>query len=312
MVEGYQKIRGVVPPMVTPLLGQNELDVDGLARLVEHILAGGVSGLFLLGTTGEGPSLSYSLRRELLERTCKLVEGRVPILACITDTSFTESVNLANYAEACGCHAAVISSPYYFAPDQPELMEYIEHVVQQISLPLYLYNMPGLTKVHFSPDVIRAAMDIPGIVGLKDSSCSMLYFHQIRELIGDRDDFGLLVGPEEMLAETVLLGGDGGVNGGANLFPKLYTELYKAAEGRDLDRMTRLHKEVLSVAHTLYTVGKHGSALIKGLKCALSLEGICNDVMDEPFQRFREPEREQVAALLRELKKKVDAALSCS
>jgi 4-hydroxy-tetrahydrodipicolinate synthase len=311
MVEGYQKIRGVVPPMVTPLKGQNVLDVEGLERLVEHILAGGVSGLFLLGTTGEGPSLSYSLRRELLERTCRLVNGRVPVLACITDTSFTESVNLARRAAECGCHAAVLSAPYYFAPGQPELIEYIEHIVQQISLPLYLYNMPGLTKVNFSPEVIRTAMDIPGIVGLKDSSCSMLYFHQIRALIGERDDFSLLVGPEEMLAETVLLGGDGGVNGGANLFPRLYVELYKAAEARDLDRMTRLHKEVLSVAHTLYTVGSHGSALIKGLKCALSLEGICCDVMEEPFQRFRAAERERVSSVLRELKMKVDAAVNC-
>ncbi|QHI70887.1 dihydrodipicolinate synthase family protein [Tichowtungia aerotolerans] len=303
-------MKGIVPPMVTPLKSQDELDVEGLERLVEHIIKGGVSGLFLLGTTGEGPGLSYALRRELLERTCKLVNGRVPVLACVTDTSFTESVHLAQVAADCGCHAAVLSAPYYFVPDSPELIEYVAHITSQIPLPLYLYNMPGLTKVNFSMDVLKAAMDMPGIVGLKDSSCSMLYFHQVRALIGERDDFGLLVGPEEMLAETVLLGGDGGVNGGANLFPRLYVELYKAAENKDMERISRLQKEVLAVAHSLYTVGSHPSSLIKGLKCALSLEGICSDVVAEPFQSFRSKEREQVASLLGDLKGKIDTALN--
>jgi 4-hydroxy-tetrahydrodipicolinate synthase len=79
--------------MITPLRGRDELDVAGLERLIEHIVNGGVNGLFILGTTGEGPSLSYRLRRELIERTCRLVNGRVPILVGITDTAFVESVN---------------------------------------------------------------------------------------------------------------------------------------------------------------------------------------------------------------------------
>lgn len=301
MLDGYKKIRGIIPPMITPLKSQDELDVEGLEHLVEHILAGGVHGLFLLGTTGEGPSLSYRLRRELLERTCKLVDGRVPVLACVTDTSFVESINLAAHAAECGCHAAVASAPYYFAPDQPELMEYVEHLAEKMPLPLYLYNMPGLTKVSFSADVIKQAMDVPGIIGLKDSSCSMLYFHEIRALIGEREDFGLLVGPEEMLGETVLLGGDGGVNGGANLCPALYVELYHAAESRNVEKMWELHCKVIELSRTVYHVGRHPSSIIKGLKGALSLLGVCDDFMADPYHRFRQPEREKMRQVLLEL-----------
>src|SRR5580693_5577452 len=106
-------LTGIVPPMVTPLRGRDELDLLGLERLVEHILSGGVSGLFILGTTGEGPSLSYQLRRELIRRVCKQVNHRVPILVGITDTAFVESVNLARSAADYGAAAVVLAPPYY-------------------------------------------------------------------------------------------------------------------------------------------------------------------------------------------------------
>ena len=93
--------------MVTPLRGRDELDLPGLERLIEHILKGGVSGLFILGTTGEGPSLSYHLRRELIQRTCRQVQGRVPVLVGITDTAFVESLDLARHAAAAGADALI-------------------------------------------------------------------------------------------------------------------------------------------------------------------------------------------------------------
>jgi 4-hydroxy-tetrahydrodipicolinate synthase len=83
--------RGIIPPIVTPLRARDELDVAGLEKLIEYILAGGVHGLFVLGTTGEAPSLSYRLRRETIERTCRQVAGRVPVLVGITDTAFVEA-----------------------------------------------------------------------------------------------------------------------------------------------------------------------------------------------------------------------------
>src|ERR1044071_1555970 len=95
-------LRGVIPPFPTPLLESDVLDVAGLERLIEHVINGGVTGLFILGTTGEGPSLSYRLRRELIERTCRLVSGRLPVLVGITDTSFVESIELARLATTSG------------------------------------------------------------------------------------------------------------------------------------------------------------------------------------------------------------------
>ncbi len=290
------QLQGIVPPLITPLRERDTLDVPGLERLVERLITGGVSGLFILGTTGEGPSLSYRLRRELIERTCKLAAGRVPVLVGITDTSFTEAVQLARFAAEQGTHSVVAAAPYYFPAGQAELIEYLEDLIKELPLPLFLYNMPGLTKVSFEQETIRAAMQWEKVIGIKDSSCDMIYFHKLLRLTRERPDWSLLVGPEELTAEAVLLGAHGGVNGGANIHPRLYVDLYKAAAAQDLPRVRELQGRVMELASRIYAVGRHKSAIIKGIKCSLSLLGVCEDQMAEPFHRFREPER----ALVRE------------
>ena len=292
--------------MVTPLRGRDELDLAGLERLIEHILAGGVSGLFILGTTGEGPSLSYSLRRELVERTCRLVQGRVPVLVGITDTAFVESVNLARHAATAGADALVIAPPYYFAEGQPELEEYLDHLLAELPLPLFLYNAPMNTKVQYGLGAVRRAMDKPQVIGLKDSSRDMNYFQQVVGLLKHRPDWSLLIGPEELLMEGVLAGGHGGVPGGANLFPRLYVQLCEAAHAGDASRTKQLHAQVMRVSESLYQVGHHPSAVIKGIKCALGCLGICDDFMAEPFHRFRNGERARVQSCLRELTASVE------
>jgi len=292
--------------MVTPLRARDELDAAGLARLIEHILSGGVSGLFILGTTGEGPSLSYRLRRELITRTCRQVRARVPVLVGITDTAFVESVSLARHAADAGAEALVLAPPYYLPEGQPELQEYLNHLVAELPLPLFLYNMPALTKVQYEMESLRRAMDMPRIVGLKDSSGNLSYFKDAVGLLKHRPDWTLLVGPEELLAESVRAGGHGGVNGGANLFPKLYVQLYRAARAGDGPRTQELHAQVLQNSQSLYRIGHYSSSIIKGIKCALACEGICDDFMAEPFHRFRASERARVERCLPELKASVE------
>jgi dihydrodipicolinate synthase/N-acetylneuraminate lyase len=294
-------LTGIIPPMVTPLRGRDELDVAGLEKLVEHILAGGVNGLFILGTTGEGPSLSYRLRRELVERVCKQVKNRVPVLVGITDTSFVESVNVAQAAGKCGADALVVAPPYYLPEAQPELQEYLDHLVPELPLPLYIYNMPALTKVHFELETVRRAMDEPRIVGLKDSSGDLDYFKNAAELIRQRPDWSLLIGPEEKLLDSLQLGGDGGVSGGANLFPKLYVKVVEAHRAGNFARAQELQKQIQRVSDSFYRIGKYSSSIIKGIKCALSCLSVCDDFMAEPFRRFRAGERDLVQARLKEI-----------
>jgi dihydrodipicolinate synthase/N-acetylneuraminate lyase len=294
-------LRGIIPPMITPLLDRDTLDVAGLERLIEHILSGGVHGLFILGTTGEAPSLSYRLRYELIERVCGQVNRRVPVLVGITDTCFTESVNTANKASDAGAAAVVLAPPYYFPAGQAELIEYLEHLTPELPLPVFLYNMPSLTKAVFEPDTVKAAAQISGIVGIKDSSGNMVYFHQLQSILRDHPDFSLLVGREELLAESVLLDGHGGICGGANFIPKLYVDLYNAACSRDMPTVEALHEKVMQISSAIYNVGRYGSSYLKGLKCTLSCMNICSDFLAEPFHRFRREEHDKIQQYVKEL-----------
>ena len=278
-----QPLRGIIVPMVTPLLERDKLDVAGLERLIEHILTGGVQGVFILGTTGEAPSLSYRLRSELIQRVCDHVKKRVPVLVGITDTSFVESINISCKAKNAGAQAIVLAPPYYFPAGQSELLEYLDHLTRELPLPLFLYNMPSYTKLVFEPETIRAAAEYPGIVGIKDSSGNMVYFRRLQSLLKDHPDFSLLMGREELLAEAFLLGGHGGVCGGANLIPELYVELYNAACLKDLPKVKALHKKVME------------------FNTAVSCVGICSDFLAEPFHRFRRAEHEVIERYVKEL-----------
>jgi len=288
-------LRGIIPPMATPLLAPDTLDVEGVGRLIEHILTGGVGGLFIMGTTGEGPSLAHRLRRELIEQTCRIVAGRLPVLVGVTDTSLTESLSLASQAADCGAAAIVVAQPCYFPASQADILEYLKRLAAESSLPVFLYNIPSHTKLAFAPETVRAAADVPGIVGLKDSCGDIEKFRQFQAALADKPDFTLLIGPDKLAAPAVAMGAHGAVSGGANLFPKLYVSLYEAALAGDQATVDALQEKVVRIYDTIYHAVQDPSSYVKGLKCALSCMGICGDIMARPLQRLTEPQRQIIA-----------------
>jgi 4-hydroxy-tetrahydrodipicolinate synthase len=223
------------------------------------------------------------------------VAKRIPVLVGIADTSFVESVNMAQTAFKYGANAVVLAPPYYFPAGQPELLEYLEHLLPEMPLPLFLYNMPAMTKINFSLETVLSAASMDGVAGFKDSSGNLIYFKSLLLALKNKPDFSMFIGPEELLAEAVLAGGHGGVNGGANIFPRLYVNLYEAAVNKDTQAVAILQDRVMEISKNLYSAGKHGSSYLKGVKCALSCLGICSDFMAEPFHKFREQEHQKIA-----------------
>jgi dihydrodipicolinate synthase/N-acetylneuraminate lyase len=289
-------LRGLIPPMATPLAAPDRLDAPATQRLISHILAADVQGLFILGSTGEGVSLSHRTRRELIELTCRQAGTKVPVLVAITDTSREESLELANFAAEQGASGLVLAAPYYFPLTHEELAGYVERLARDLPLPFFLYNMPSHTKVSFEPRTVRRLADLPNLQGLKDSSGDLEYFRQVLAAVSGHPDFALLMGPEELLADAMRIGGHGGVCGGANLYPQLFTKLYQAVRNGDSAEVAQLQDVVLRIGRGVYT----GSYLC-GLKYALSLAGICSDVMAEPFQPLQAAHREQVRRTLLEI-----------
>jgi 4-hydroxy-tetrahydrodipicolinate synthase len=293
-------LQGIVPPVITPLTEKGDIDQVGLAKLLKHLKDGGVHGLFILGTTGEGPALGMERQKRMIQETLRLNDGALPVLVGISAAALEDSFALADFAWRQGADALVCAPPCYFQPGEDELMDYYRTVSANVRLPLFLYNMPSMTKVLMKPALVLRLAELPNVRGYKDSSGNMCDLHEVLLGLKGRDDFSVFVGPEELLAEAVLFGADGGVAGGANLNPELFVAMYNAARAADVPNMRRLQRDIYS-QRRLYSIGRYQSSIIKGIKSALSLKGICQDTMAMPFHHFLSPERTKVDRVLRQL-----------
>jgi len=289
-----EPLKGIIPPMATLLLDDDHLDKEGTGQLIEHLIAGGVHGIFILGTTGECTNISYKLRRELITLSCKLVNGRVPVLVGITDTSLEESLALSHLSKEAGATAVVAAPPYYYGLGESELITYFNKLADNLTLPLYLYNMPSHTKTMMTQKAVLELSNHPNVYGLKDSSGQAVFFNAMIYAFRNRPDFTLLVGPEEMMAATVLMGGHGGVSGGANVFPKLFVDLYHAADKGDLKEVGRLQEMAMELADEIYAMGSYGSSFLKGLKASMFILGIGTGYLASPLSAFEKEEIEVI------------------
>ena len=301
MADSPPRFHGIVPPLATPLVDRDTLDAAGLERLVEHVLGGGVHGLFVLGTTGEGPALPMAVRREVVERTVRQVAGRVPVLVGISDTVLSESLALSRFAADTGAAAVVAAPPYYFPAGQEPLERWCRALVAGLPLPLLLYNMPEMVKVILEPETVRRLADSQRIVGLKDSGGDLGTFAGYSKIVREvRPDWSLLIGPEQMLPQAHALGGHGGVCGGANVAPRIFVDLQAALERDDEVAAAGLQQKVLALGR-LYDVSKEPGRVIVGVKAALAALGICGDTSAAWFERLDDAGRARVAEIVREL-----------
>ena len=295
-------LNGIIAPMITPLSENGKLDVKGLEKLITHLISGGVHGIFLLGTNGEGPSLSYELRKELITNACKYVDHRIPVLVGITDTSFEGSLEIAEHAKEVGADAVVVAPPYYFPVSQKEMISYLEDLIPLLPLPFMLYNMPSCTKLNLSLETVKRAKEL-GAIGIKDSSGNMTYLYFLMEEFKNSPEFSIITGTELFIPETIMHGGHGAVAGGANIYPRLFVNLYEASLVNDKETISLLREKVMKIYDTIYSVGKYNSRIIKGTKAALSVMGICNDYIAHPLRKFKAKERKKIKKYIEEFNK---------
>ena len=288
--------------MVTPLDAKRRLDKKGTRNMVRHLLKGGVDGIFLLGTTGEGPHLSYAVREELVKTVCGLVKGRVPVLVGITETDLDDAVAFAAKCKAYGAAAVVAAPPYYFKLTQAECVAWFAEMADRLPLPLVVYDMPAHTDTIIEPATIAKLAAHPNIVAMKDSSSIIALFNKFRIALEPyAEKFSLFMGPDEAMGEAVLLGADGGVCTGANLWPAQFKAMYLAAKAGDVETVRRLQRFTTMSSYLLYGLGQGQIGFLKGVKCALAEMGLIQNVLAAPFAPFAGRERAQVKAALKKL-----------
>lgn len=289
-------LKGIIVPMVTPLIRPDEPDTEHLQNLIDHITDKQVTGIFILGTTGEVSALKTSVRRIIVETACKYANHRTIMLVGIADTPLPEALTLARAAADNGADGVVVSPPH-FPISQDDLLTYVKEFAQNCTLPVCLYNKPNRPDGIFAVETLRQLLSLDNVIGIKDSSGDMEYFKEVLNLKQTRPDWSVLIGKEELLAEAVNLGADGGVTGGANLFPGLYVDLYRAAVQQESAKIQRLQKTVEVVVEHVYCPD-----YMAGLKYALSCKQLCRQTLAETAHTAGAEQKKRIENFLENFK----------
>lgn len=277
-----KKLQGIIVPLITPLETPETIDRAGTERMVRRVIEGGVNALFLLGSTGEGPALTARARCEFIDVAVAAAGGALPVLVGISGASGAEAVEAGKFAAREGVSAVVAAPPCYLPATEAELVCYYERLAGEVGLPVYLYNMPALTSVNISPELAAKLADRENIAGYKDSSGGLAAFRRAVKLLGGRPDFSLLIGPEHLTLPALQMGGDGGVNGGANLCPELFAALFRAVrEGAPQERLSAIQREIVRLGE-LYGSLPGAPGVIRGLKYELARLGVIRNVLAFP------------------------------
>ena len=293
-----KQFQGIIPPVLTPLNEKRELDIGGFENLLERMIVNGIHGVFIMGTIGEGPMLGSQIQRQLIDETLRIVRGRIPVLAGVSDAAFANSAELAHYAKNAGVDGIVAASPSYMKLADCELIDFFRELAVEAKLPLLIYNMPTMTKNYLSPQLVEKLADLPYISGCKDSSGNMSDFHDLLLRLGNKNDFSIFIGPEELISDAILAGADGAVTGGANVNPALFVNMFHAARNKNMAAVDELLPKIYHLRQ-LYSVVSTPNSIARGLKCAVKELGICEDFPVAPCRIFDDMQRAEVTRLLK-------------
>jgi 4-hydroxy-tetrahydrodipicolinate synthase len=286
-------LTGVVPPTISPLDEAREIDEGAVAALVEHVLRGGCSGLFILGGCGEGAWLPPRQRGVVVRTFVRAAAGRVPVLAGVMLPATAPAVEAARQAAGEGADAVVVGSPYYFGVDAVARRRHIETVIEAAGRPALLYNIPQCTHQVLAPDAVAELARDSRVLGIKDSAGDFVAFQAFLAIKAARADFRVLQGHEHLVAASLRLGGDGLVPGLANVVPALLVELRAAAARDDGAACTRLQGAILDLC-AIHEIGHW----LPALKAACAMIGIGSGMPALPLAPSTEAERRAVAAVL--------------
>lgn len=293
MLTKHKKHHGVVVPMITPLTAQSELDEGALRQVIDHLIAGGVQGILAAGTNGEGPSMSWKIRRRLMEVCVEQSAGRIHIYAGLGHCCMSEATEAACEYLRLGVDVIAAHLPFYFSLDPAEQLEFYRRFAGKISGPLMLYNIPGTTGMCIPLEVIGQLREAGNVVGIKDSSRDVERLGELFSRYKNDADFSMFSGASTLSAEALRLGADGIIASTSNVTPRLCSDLYLASCNKDHKEAEKL-QERLSEINDFYLGGRPVSKSVSLLKVAMSLKGLCNPNVLPPLVEPSKEDRERV------------------
>jgi 2-dehydro-3-deoxy-D-pentonate aldolase len=268
------KLGGAVVPLVTPATADGRIDLAAMDRLIESQIAGGVEGVLILGTTGEGPCVPQALRRPLIEHAVKTAGKRILIYANVAENSLADAIASMKDYFAAGADAVAALPPFYYPPLPAELTAWFRALLDAAPGPVVIYNIPITTHVSIPLDVIGGLVGHPNLAGIKDSENDPARHEELLKRFGGREDFSIFIGVGALMAQGLKQGADGIVPSSGNLIPKECQEQIDAARRQDWAAVdaSAARQTAVTAAYQKNRTLAQSLAALKGL---LHHRGVC-------------------------------------
>tara|TARA_A100001391_G_scaffold60063_2_gene37473 strand:- start:3829 stop:4746 length:918 start_codon:yes stop_codon:yes gene_type:complete len=294
---------GVVPPVVTPLTSNFDVDYEAFDRVVDFLLDAGVHGLFVLGSTSEVVFHDEKTRLKIIERALKRAGGRVPVLAGVIDTATDRVIALARAAQSAGVDAVVATAPFYARTSQPEIVDHFRYLREALEVPVIAYDIPVCVHIKLERSTISTLAREGAIAGLKDSSGDDGSFRYVLADTAGLPDFFAMTGSEIVVDSMLNLGAHGVVPGLANVDPHGYVRLWNLCQAGDLAGARR-EQERLCKLFEIVWLGlpriSAGSAGVGAFKTAMRSLGIIEtNTLARPQRALNGEETARLDAILR-------------
>jgi len=287
------KLKGIVPPIGTPLTAQERVDEKGLRNLVRYLIDGGVHGIFVNGTMGCFALLTDTEQLRAIEIVADEVNGRVPVVAGVSDSGTKRVIEKIKEVEKFKVDFLTAVPPYYFNLTQEQGKSFFRDIANAAQTPVLVYNNPYLTKFDFEISSLVELANEPNIVGLKETNQDCNRWTKLFEEFRAKEDFSILLGTELLIPQGIMMGADGVIGGAHNIAPKFGVELYEAAVAGSFERAFELSR-MLGKVCDIFQYG----AIWGGFEAALQVLGICEKTVFAPYQPATDEVRKNVREIL--------------
>lgn len=284
-------LKGSLVALITPINQDGSINYEQLHDLIDWHIENGTDGIVAVGTTGESATLPVEEHLAVIEATVKHVNKRVPVIAGTGANNTVEAIALSKAAEQAGADYTLSVVPYYNKPSQEGIYQHFKAIAEATSIPMVIYNVPGRTVVSMSNDTILRLAEIPNIVGVKEASGNI--GNNIELINSVPEGFVVLSGDDPTGLPFMLCGGHGVVTVAANVAPKLFADMCRAALEGDIATARRLNEQLIPIYNTMFCEPSPAAP-----KWGLSLLGKCEPHVRLPLVALTEAGQAKVRAAL--------------
>lgn len=243
-------IQGSIVAIVTPMHPDGSLDLPGLRKLIDWHIGEGTDALVIVGTTGESPTVDVQEHCELIKIAVEHTAGRIPVIAGTGGNSTSEAIDLTRFAKRAGADASLQVVPYYNRPTQEGMYQHFRKIVEEVDLPMILYNVPGRTVADMSNDTVLRLAQIPGIVGVKDATGNIARGTELLRLAPK--SFAVYSGDDATAMALMFCGAKGNISVTANIAPALMHRLCEAAMAGRIKEAVEINDRLLPLHNKLF------------------------------------------------------------